>query len=84
MNCIAIAPSRSYSYRRIFDALGKEEYLGIVVDEPLDLPELTPDPINPALEWQGKHLERVWEKLRNKNWQVFYRDFEVISSEEAA
>ena len=67
-----------------FDALGKEEYLGIVVDEPLDLPELTPDPINPALEWQGEHLERVWEKLRNKNWQVFYRDFEVVSSEEAA
>ena len=61
-----------------FDAVGKEEYLGIVVDEPLDLPELIPDPSNPALEWQGKHLGRVWEKLRDKNWKVFYRDFEVV------
>ena len=62
-----------------FDAEGKEEYLGIVVDKPLELRWLNPDPENPALEWQGTHLGEVWEQLQDKNWQVFYRDFEVVS-----
>ena len=64
-----------------FDAVGKEEYLAIVFDEALSLPWLTPDPTNPALEWQGRHLEEIWEHLHdNKNWRVFYRDFDVVAS----
>ncbi len=62
-----------------FDAVGKEEYIGILVDEPLDLPWLNPDPEHPALPWGGQHLEEVWELLQDKNWQVFYQDFQVES-----
>ena len=62
-----------------FDAVGKEEYIGILVDEPLELPWLNPNPEHPALSWRGQHLEEVWELLQGKNWQVFYQDFQVVS-----
>lgn len=63
-----------------FDAVGKEEYLAILVDQPLDLPWLTPDPAHPALQWQGQHLAQVWEHLQHTdNWRVFYRDFDVVT-----
>lgn len=63
-----------------FDSVGKEEYIGIVIDKALNLPWLNPNPENPVLEWQGKHLEQVWEQLHAQdNWRVFYRDFNVIS-----
>ncbi|WP_336622324.1 hypothetical protein [Chlorogloeopsis sp. ULAP01] len=64
-----------------FDAEGKEEYIGIVIDNPLNLPWLNPDTDNPALEWQGKHLKEVWEQLHAQDkWRVFYRNFNVISA----
>ncbi|MBD2432473.1 hypothetical protein CEN44_13775 [Fischerella muscicola CCMEE 5323] len=63
-----------------FDSVGKEEYIGIVIDKALNLPWLNPNPENPVLEWQGKHLEQVWEQLHAQdNWRVFYRDFNVVS-----
>ena len=63
-----------------FDAESEEEYMGIVIDDPLDLPWLNPDPENPVLKWQGKHLNELWEQLdREGNWRVFYRDFEVVA-----
>ena len=63
-----------------FNAEGKEEYLGILIDAPLDLPWLDPDPENPVLKWQGEHLNELWEKLHHQsNWQVFYRDFKVVA-----
>ncbi|MCU0543070.1 MAG: hypothetical protein MUE44_13010 [Oscillatoriaceae cyanobacterium Prado104] len=63
-----------------FDTIGKEEYIGIVIDKAVNLPWLNPDPENPVLEWQGKHLEQVWELLCDRdNWRVFYRDFNVAS-----
>ncbi|MEM7578679.1 MAG: hypothetical protein AAF316_02320 [Cyanobacteria bacterium P01_A01_bin.80] len=34
-----------------------------------------------VLEWEGKHLEQVWEQLRTlDNWRVFYQDFDVVSA----
>lgn len=64
-----------------FDTVGKEEYIGIVIDKALNLPWLNPDPQNPVLEWQGMHLEQLWEQLRNlDNWRVFYQDFDVVSA----
>jgi hypothetical protein len=64
-----------------FDTVGKEEYIGIVIDKALNLPWLNPDPENPVVEWQGKHLEQVWEQLQAEdNWRVFYRDFNVVST----
>jgi hypothetical protein len=62
-----------------FNATGTEEYIGIIINRALDLPWLKPDPYNPVLEWQGKHLEQIWKQLYNQdNWQIFYRDFNVI------
>lgn len=64
-----------------FDAESEEEYMGIVIDDPLDLPWLNPDLENPVLEWQGKHLNELWEQLhREGNWRVFYRDFDVVAA----
>ena len=72
--------SMMHDYGIKFDAESKEEYMGIVIGEPLDLPWLNPDPENPVLEWQGKHLNELWEKLhRQGNWQVYYRDFKVVA-----
>jgi hypothetical protein len=69
-----------HEYGINFDAESEEEYLGIVIDDPLDLPWLNPDPENPVLEWKGEHLNELWEKLhRRGNWQVFYRDFKVVA-----
>ncbi|WP_193197976.1 hypothetical protein [Nostoc sp. MG11] len=42
-----------------FDGEGKEEYIGIVIDNPLNLPWLNPYPEEPVLKWQGKDLEQV-------------------------
>lgn len=64
-----------------FNAEGKEEYIGIVVDDSLDLPWLYTDDENPYLEWQGKHLNELWQKLHSlEKWQVFYRDFDVVAA----
>ncbi len=63
-----------------FDAVSTEEYMGIVINNPLDLPWLNPDPHNPVVEWKGEHLEQVWEQLRSQdNWRVFYQNFDVKS-----
>lgn len=77
---ITLIPQEDAIFENIeFDAVGKEEYIGILLDRDLDLPWLNPDPNNPTLEWQGKHLGEVWERLQKlNNWQVFYRDFEIV------
>lgn len=63
-----------------FDTVGKEEYIGIIIDKAVNLPWLNPDPENPVLEWQGKHLEQIWELLQAQDkWRVFYRDFNIVS-----
>ena len=63
-----------------FELLGKEEFIGILVDRALDLPWLSPDSANPVLKWKGEHLEKLWKELQSQNnWQAFYREFEVIS-----
>ncbi|MEL7408151.1 MAG: hypothetical protein AAFN00_14535, partial [Cyanobacteria bacterium J06558_2] len=64
-----------------FNAAGKEEYLGILIDESLDLPWLTTNTEEYALEWKASHLEELWNKLHGKNsCQKFYRDFEVVAA----
>ncbi|MEO0924245.1 MAG: hypothetical protein AAFY63_00060 [Cyanobacteria bacterium J06643_13] len=72
--------SMMHEHGIMFDTESEEEYLGIVIEDPLNLPWLNPDPENPVLEWQGKHLTELWDKLhRQGNWQVFYRDFKVVA-----
>lgn len=64
-----------------FDAEGKEEYLGILIKESLDIDWLKKPASDEPLEWQGEHLEEIWNSIHNKNsCQIFYRNFEVVST----
>lgn len=79
-NKITLMPQQGAMCEDIqFDAVCKEEYIGILVDEPLDLPWLNPNPEHPALSWCGQHLEELWELLEDKNPQVFYQNFHIVS-----
>ncbi len=81
LEAIDLIPQQNAKFEGIeFDAEGKEEYIGILLDKTLDLPWLNPTPKHPTLEWNVKHLEAVLEQLQNLDTrQVFYRDFEILS-----
>jgi hypothetical protein len=79
-NSILLPLEDAMSHNIDFNAVGKEEYIGIVIDKALDLPWLNPSPEQPVLEWQGKHLEQVWQQLHGNKSRVFYRDFNIVSS----
>lgn len=78
-NSISIPQQDAMSPEIKFEAEGKEEFVGIVIDDALDLPWLDTDKENPILEWQGEHLIDLWQKWSNKhNWHILYRNFEVM------
>ncbi len=51
-----------------FDAVGKEEFLAIVLEESLDLPWLTPNEEEPFPIWNPKRFNQLWTGLV-ENWQ---------------
>lgn len=59
-----------------FKIASTDEYIGILVNKPLDLPWLTPVPTISKLETQ--HLEKLWEQLENQDKKIFHREIEVI------
>jgi len=62
-----------------FDTPGKEEFVGIVLDEDLDFDWLDLREDNHAPTWDETRLSQLWSYLEGKeNWQVFYQDFEVV------
>ncbi len=62
-----------------FDTPGKEEFVGIVLDENLDFDWLDLREDNHAPTWDETRLSQLWSYLEGKeNWQVFYQDFEVV------
>ena len=62
-----------------FDTPGKEEFVGIVLDEDLDFDWLDLREDNHAPIWDETRLSQLWSYLEGKeNWQVFYQDFEVV------
>jgi hypothetical protein len=62
-----------------FDTPGKEEFVGIVLDEDLDFDWLDLREDNPAPNWDETRLSQLWSYLEGKeNWQVFYQSFEVV------
>ena len=67
----------------IFDHLGKEEFLAIALEKPLNLPWLNPRREDEQLiEWNGKGIKELFEELeKQNNWQVFYQSFDVVESE---
>ena len=62
-----------------FDTPGKEEFVGIVLDENLDFDWLDLREDNHVPTWDETRLSQLWSYLEGKeNWQVFYQDFEVV------
>jgi hypothetical protein len=59
-----------------FDTTGTEEFLAIVIEQPLELEWLK---LSKQLQFEPKHLVELWEQLeKNKNWRSFYQSFEVV------
>ena len=62
-----------------FDTPGKEEFVGIVLDEALDFDWLDLREDNHAPTWDETRLSQLWSYLEGKeNWQVFYQSFDVV------
>jgi hypothetical protein len=62
-----------------FDTPGKEEFVGIVLDEDLDFDWLDLRDDNHVPTWDETRLSQLWSYLEGKeNWQVFYQDFDVV------
>ncbi len=63
----------------VFEEVGKEHFLAIVMDKPLDLQWLRPNAEEPVPVLNDVRLNQLWEKLEQQgNWQSFYKSFEVV------
>lgn len=62
-----------------FEETGKEHFLGIVMEKPLDLAWLRPNNQDPVPSLDAGRLHELLEKLElQENWQLFYKSFEVV------
>ena len=62
-----------------FEELGKEEFLAIAVESPLNLDWLAPCKDEDIPVWNAERLKELFEQLEQQdNWQVFYQSFEVV------
>ena len=62
-----------------FNAVGKEEFIGIVLDKPLNFPWVTTTEDEPFSIWDAQQIEQLWSYLEGlSNWQAFYRCFEIV------
>lgn len=65
----------------IFRETGKEEFLAIVLETPLNLAWLTPQRQDCLPECNAERIKELFEQLEQQgNWQVFYQNFEVVAS----
>lgn len=63
----------------MFGDIGKEEFLAIAVEKPLNLPWLTPKQEEALPEWNAERIKELFEQLAQQdNWQIFYQSFEVV------
>jgi len=64
-----------------FDAAGKEEYIGIIVDKiPENIAWLNPNPQEPAPHWDESRIFELWQQLETQqSYQVFFQSFEIVS-----
>jgi hypothetical protein len=63
----------------IFEEAGKEHFLGIVMEKPLELAWLRPNGQEPVPALDAGRLNELVEKLEQQgNWQMFYKSFEVV------
>ncbi|MCP2729130.1 hypothetical protein [Limnofasciculus baicalensis] len=76
---ILIPDSGAMCEEMIFDSLGQEEFLGIVVDWDWDFDWLQLNEEQPVPIWDGERLEDLWVKLEKQgSWCGFYQCCEVV------
>jgi len=62
-----------------FDEVGKEEFIAILLEQPLNLPWLIPPSDEGFIEWNNRRIKELFVQLRQQsNWQVFYQSFQVV------
>lgn len=74
-----VPPAGAKAKSMVFEDLGKEHFLGIVMEQPLDLAWLRPNSgeLVPALD--AGRLHELLEMLEQQgNWELFYKSFEVV------
>lgn len=63
----------------MFEEMGKEEFLAIVLEKHLSLPWLTPREEEDLPTWNAERIKELFEQLEQQDsWQVFYQSFEVV------
>ncbi|HEY9612867.1 MAG TPA: hypothetical protein V6C93_26190 [Allocoleopsis sp.] len=63
----------------VFEEVGKEHFLGIVLEKPLELPWLRPNDGEPVPSLNANRLNELLEKLEQQgNLQLFYKSFDVV------
>lgn len=63
----------------VFEEVGKEHFLGIVLEQSLDLAWLRPNDGEPVPSLNANRLNELLEKLEQQgNWQLFYKSFDVL------
>ncbi|MBD2481158.1 hypothetical protein [Planktothrix sp. FACHB-1365] len=69
----------------LFQDKGQEEFLGIVLKEPLNLPWLIPQEQDVLPKWEGERVMQLFSHLQQSgDWQVFYQSFDVVEQETEA
>lgn len=65
-----------------FNAAGREEYIGIIVDKMVEnVTWLNPSPQEPAPIWDEVRIYELWQELEKQaNCQFFYQSFEVVAN----
>jgi hypothetical protein len=67
-----------------FDAIGEEEYIGIVVNEiPEHLTWLKPNEYEPAPIWDDARIYELWQEIEQRSdCQIFYQSFKTVAAED--
>ena len=64
-----------------FDSVGQEEFIGIVLDRPLNLNWMISSKSAPAPRWDEQKIKRLWFELQKQdNWLVFYQSVETVET----
>jgi hypothetical protein len=76
---MSLPPTGAKAKSILFEDVGKEHFLGIVMEKPLDLAWLRPNDQEPVPALDVGRLNELLEKLEQQgNWQLFYKSFEVV------
>jgi hypothetical protein len=63
----------------IFKETGKEEFLAIVLEKPLNLDWLTPQRQDALPKCNAERIKELFNQLQQQgNWHVFYQSFDVV------